>query len=244
MPHQRKEIGGGKPAGAAADHGDALAGGRGAGGRRFAGRVVAGKAFDTANIDRVVHHAAAAARLTGMLADIAADRGERVVLADQAHRVVIPVRANQGDVAGDIHARGAEGYAGDRLVQAEQAAAMLHMREIVLAEALHALQNHARGFVTDRAVCGILDNAGGFFDQVNGFDRGGGVKYAFEKRGELAESDAARNAFAAGLCMTQAKERERHIDRTKARGACAQTTLNITVQAFDNCLRAARRLDG
>ncbi len=87
--------------------------------------MIAREALDAADIDRVVHHASAAARLARMLADIAADGRERIVLADEAHGVVIAARAHKRDITRDIDASRAERHARHRMVQAEQAAAML-----------------------------------------------------------------------------------------------------------------------
>ena len=207
MPHQRQEIGGRQPAGAAADNADPLAGGFGAGRGGPVGRVVACKPLDAADVDRIVHHAAAAARLAGMLADIAADGGEGVVLADQAHGVVVPPGAHQRDIPGDIDPGRAERHAGYRLVQPEQAAAVFNMGNVVLAEALYALQNHARRFIADRAIRSILNDACGFLNQVDRIAGSGRIQYAFQQGGQLPQPDPAGDTFAAGLCMAEAEKR-------------------------------------
>ena len=204
--------------------------------------MVACKALDAADIDRIIDHAPAAARLTRMLADVAADRGEGVVLADQANRIIITACTHERDIARNIDG-GAERHAGNRMVPAEQAASVLHVRQVVLAEALHALKHHARRLVADGAVCCVLNDTRGLFDEVDGLRRGGRVQNAFQQLGQLTEADAARNTFAAGLRMAQAQERKRHIDRAQSRRTCADTSFYVTVKPLNNGFSASRCLD-
>ena len=118
------------------------------------------------------------------------------------------------------------------------------MRDVIVAEALHTLQDHARGLVADRAVCRILNDTGGFLDQVDGLERGGRVEHFLQQGGQLPEPDAAGHALATGLCVAQAQEGERHIDRAEPRRAGADAVFHVAVQAFDNGLRPSRRFDG
>ena len=243
VSHQRQKISRRQTARTAADNGNALSGGRRTGRGRHIGRVIARKALDAADVHRVVHHAAAAARLARMLADIAADRGEGVVLADQTNRIIITSRTHERDIARNIDAGRAERHAGYRMVPAEQAAAVLNMRHIVVAEALHALEHHARRLVADGAVRRVLNNARGLFYKVNRLRRRSRVQHAFQQLGQLSQTDAARNTFAAGLCMAQAQERKRHIYRTKPRRTCADTPFYVAIKPLDNGFSASRCLD-
>ena len=124
VPHERQKVGRRQAAGPAADHADGLAGRRSAGGCGPVGRMIAHKALDAADVDRVVYHAAAAARFTGVLAYIAAYGGEGVVLADQTDGIVVAAGARQRNIARNIHPGGAERHTGHGLVEAEQTAAM------------------------------------------------------------------------------------------------------------------------
>ena len=130
------------------------------------------------------------------------------------------------------------------MIPAEQTAAALHVGEVVIAEALHALQNHAGSLIADGAVRRILNNTGGFLDQVNGLRCCGGVQHLLEQSGQLPQTDAARNTFAAGLCMAQTQERQRHIHRTQTRRTGADAPLDIAVQAGNDGLSLARRFNG
>ena len=113
-----------------------------------------------------------------------------------------------------------------------------------IAEALHALQNHARRLVADRAVRCILNDTRRLFDQVDGFARSGGIEDRFQQGGQLSQPNAAGDAFSAGLRVAQTQERQRHIDRAEARRAGADTVFDITVKAFYNSLRPPGSLDG
>ena len=95
VSHQGKVIGRGQAAGAAADDGDLLAGGLGPLGRLHGGRVIHRIPLQAADVHGVVHHAAAAVVLTGVLAHIGAGEGEGVVLADEAHGVIVAAGPHQ-----------------------------------------------------------------------------------------------------------------------------------------------------
>ena len=244
VTHQRQEIRRRQTARSAADDADALAGRRCGSRRRGVVRVVAREALDAADVDRIVHHAAAAVCLARVLADIAAYGREGIVLADQAHGVVVAAGTHECNVARNIHTGRAQCYTRHRMIPAEQTAAALHMGEVVIAEALHALQNHAGSLIADGAVRRILNNTGGFLDQVNGLRCCGGIQHLLEQSGQLPQTDAARNTFAAGLCMAQTQERQRHIHRAQTRRTGADAPLDIAVQAGNDGLSLARRFNG
>ena len=95
MTHERKVIRCGKSARTTADNSNTLSG-------RFRTFRVGNNAcmvdriaLETADVDRVVDHVAAAARLARMLADIGAGRGERIVLADELHGVGVAAILDQ-----------------------------------------------------------------------------------------------------------------------------------------------------
>ena len=122
VSHQRQKISRRQTTRTTADNGNALSGGRRTGRGRHIGRVIARKALDAADVHRVVHHAAAAARLARMLADVRAGRGEWVILADQADCIGIASFAGQGDVTRNINSGRAQSYAGNRLIKITAAA--------------------------------------------------------------------------------------------------------------------------
>ena len=106
VAHEREIVCGGETGRTATDDGDALAGGGVVEGRRrhdgaaigiefeHLGRVVHRIALERADVDGVVHYASPARELAGMLADEAAGKREGVVLADEAHGVVVAARVD------------------------------------------------------------------------------------------------------------------------------------------------------
>lgn len=108
VSHEREVVRGGETGRAAADDGDALSGGgvveglRGLGGCAVGvefehlGRVIHRIALERADVDGIVHYAAPARELAGMLADEAAGKREGVVLADKAHGVVVAAGVDPG----------------------------------------------------------------------------------------------------------------------------------------------------
>ena len=152
MPHQLQIIGGAQTAWTSAYDGHALAGGR----RAAAGGHKAGMidriALDAADVDRIIQHAATAARFTRVFTDIGAYRRKRIVFADQAHRISVPAFLDQSDIARDIHAGRTHGHTGHRLIQAGCAASMQDMLFIIITKAAHALQHHFGSFIADSAV--------------------------------------------------------------------------------------------
>lgn len=85
---------------------------------------------------------------------------------------------------------------------------------VIVAEALHAAQHHAGSFIANGAVRGFQNGAGCALDAVNGFQCCALAQHVIHQVGKLAESDAARGAFAAGLCVAQLQETEGNIHRT------------------------------
>ncbi len=130
--------------------------------------VVHGVALQAADVDGVVDHIPAAARLAGMLADVGAGHGEGIVLADQPHRVGAASLAYQGHIAGNVHAGGTQGHAGHRQLQARQTAVVQDVLLVVVPEALQPVQHQSGGVAPDGAVGGVHDGPGGFLDNGQG----------------------------------------------------------------------------
>ena len=166
VAHEGQVIGGGEAAGAAADDGHLLPRGRGAGGLGHLARLVHGVALQGPDIDRVIHHAPAAAGLAGVLADVGAGHREGVVLADQAHRVGVPARVDQGDVAGDVHSGRTQGHAGHWVFQAAQAPVAEDVFLIVVPETLKSHQHKLSGVDADGTVGGVYNGLGSLLNAV------------------------------------------------------------------------------
>lgn len=163
VTHEREVVRGGETGRAAADDGDALAGSgvveglRGCGGCAVGvefehfGRVIHRIALEGTDVDGVVHHAAPARELAGVLADEPAGKREGVVLADETHGIVVAAGVDQGDVAGNVHVRRARRATGHGVARAGRAATGRGMRDEVVAEAPHGPQHHGAGLVADGA---------------------------------------------------------------------------------------------
>ena len=206
--------------------------------------VVHGKALQPADVDGVVHHPPAALALAGVLADVGAGGDEGVVLADEAHRVLVPPLVDQGHIAGDVHMGGAGGHAGHRVTQPADAPAVEDVLLIVLPEASDPLEDHVGRLVADGAVGGVGDDLGGIFDEVDVLQRGGAVQHPLDEDGQLAQPHPAGDAFAAGLGVAQPQEVQGHVHRAQARLVGVEAPLHIPVQAIEHCLCAARSFDG
>lgn len=202
-----------------------------------AARVLHGKPLEAADIDGSVHHTAAAADLAGVLADESADGGQGVVLADKPDGVGVSARFDEGDIAGDIHARGALRHAGDGLVERAFAASVFDMLHEVVAEAADALENHIRGLIADRAVRRKINAFGRLFDQVDGVEGRVAVENVVQKLFQLSQAYAAGHAFAAGLRVAHLQKRRCYIHGAKSRGACADTAFHVLVKLLDGGLR-------
>ena len=240
MSHQLEIERRGQAARSAADDGDALAGGR----IRLDGRHVQGivdrEVLESADVDRVVDHISAAARLTRMLADIGTGGRERIVLADELDRVGIPSGADEGDVARDVDMSRTQGDTRHRLGQSARTAVVLDMFDVIVAEALDAAQNHGGGLIADGTVGGIRNGARGLFDPRNGVQRRAFAEDVVHQVGELAESDAAGHTLAAGLGMAELEEAKRDINRAESRRAGGNTPFEVLIQTLDDLLRLIR----
>ena len=122
MSHQLQIISSAQAAGAAADDRDALAGGGWTDRCRYISCHIHSYTFDTADIDRIIQHVAAAAGLTWMFAYQRTGGWEWVILADQADCIGIASFTGQGDVTRNINSGRAQSHTGNRLIKITAAA--------------------------------------------------------------------------------------------------------------------------
>ena len=177
-----------------------------------------------------------------MLADVGAGGGEGVVLADEPHGVGVAARVYQGDVAGDVHAGGAQGHAGHRVFQTSQAAMVEDMLLVVVPEALQTHQHQIGGVDADGAVRRVRNDLGGGLDPVQDLQLRLTLQHLPDHVGELGQADAAGHALAAGLGLAQIQKIQRHIHRAQARRAGGDPPLHIPVQLFHHGLGLAGHL--
>ena len=216
VAHQRQIVGAAQAAGAAADDGHGLSGRRRAFRLGHVPGVVHGVALQAADVQGRVDHVAAAPGFAGVLADIGAGGRHGVILADQAHCVGTAPLAHQCHIAGHVHARRAQRHAGHRQSQAGKTPVMLDMLDIIVPEALQAVHHQTGRVTADGAVGGVDDAAGGLFnDRQRGHVRLT-VQHHLDQLGQLAQSDTAGHALAAGLGMAQLQKGQRHIHRAQA----------------------------
>ena len=178
-----------------------------------------------------------------MLADIGAGRGERIVLADEPHRVGAASLAHQRHIAGHVHPGGTQGHAGHGQLQAGETAMMFHVLLIVIPEALQPVQHQPRRVASDGAVGGVQDAAGRLLDNGDGIHRPRAVQHGGDELAELSQADAAGHALAAGLGVAQLQKRQGHIHRAQARRTGGDTALHIAVEVIHHRLGAAGILD-
>ena len=217
MTHDGKIICCGKAAGATADNGNLLAGGGEMAGRRHIGRCVINSiALKSADINGIINHVSAAASLAGMLADIGAGGGERIILADKANSIVAASFVDKGNVTGNIHSCRAKSNAGHGIFQTTKAAIMENMLHIIIAEAMNAVEDDSGGLSAYGAVGAGNNNLGGFLDKSNGLRGAGTVKNVIDKSVYLSKTYAAGNALTAGLSLTHGQEAKGHINRAKS----------------------------
>jgi hypothetical protein len=169
MAHELEVIGSGQTRGASADDGNGFAGGRHTGRCRHLSCSVHRSSLHATDVNGGIQHGAAAAIFTGMLADQGAGHRERIVLADEPHRIGVSLLSHQGDVAGNIHMSRTFCHAGNAHFDLGGAASLLNMGDIVLIAALQAAEYHFGGFCTDGAVGGNGNGMSGGADHLEGF---------------------------------------------------------------------------
>ena len=167
--------------------------------------------------------------LTGVLADQAADRGEGVVLPDQAHRVGAAALAHQGDVAGDVHVGGAALHAGHGL-EIGGAVALADVRQVIVLEGIQAVQHQVGRLEADGAVGGIGDDLSSLPQDEQVVRFGVALQNAVQDHRQLVQTHAAGGAFSAALGETQLEEGGGQIHRTVALGARRHAAVQIGVK--------------
>ena len=205
--------------------------------------MVDGVALEPADVDGVVDHAAAAARLARVLADIGAGGGEGVILPDEADGVVAAPRADESHIAGDVHARGTEVHARDGDLQPGETPVVADVLDIVVAEALQPVDDEPRGVAPDGAVCCIDNGTRRLFDDGERLHGGGAVHNLLDQQRELPQTDAAGDTFTAGLCVAQLQKGQRHVHGTQARGARGDAALDVAVEVIHHGLGAVLGFD-
>ena len=134
-------------------------------------------------------------------------------------------------------------HARNRLVLQTHAPSVTDMLEIIIAETLHALQDHPRRFRPDRTIRGHIDRLCGFFDQIDGSLIRGPVQNHLDQILEAAETDAARRALSARLRVTDMQKRRGEINRTESGLARRDPPLQILVEFLYGPLRTVLRID-
>ena len=232
MAHQLEIIGRAQAARPAADDGDTLARARPADGSGHNARVIHRIALESTNVDRGIQHVAAAARLARMLADERTGRRERIILADQAHRVGTAPFADERDVARNIHTCRAQRHAGHGLVDVVGAVARLDMGDVFVSEPVQTAQHHPRRFRADGTVRRNLDVLRQPLDFTKRCHCRASVEHIFQIRRQLSQSDAAGHAFSTGLRMAEPKEVQRQIHRADAGRAGYNAAFQILIQTL------------
>ena len=232
MSHELQIVGSAQAPGAAAQHGNPFPCRRSAGRRIHLTCIVCRHPLQSPDIDRIVHHIPAASGLAGMLTDKPACGRERVVLADQPHRVRIAPLPDQGYVSRHIHMSRTEGHAGHRLVVAAGTSAVPDMFNIVIPVAHQSLVDHAGRLVADGAVRRLHNGEGCLLHVVQCLHGGLSVQHVLDKMVQLSKSDPAGHAFPAGLGVAQLQEGSGHVHGTQSRRAGLDPSLQILVETF------------
>ena len=152
MAHSRQIIGGTQASRAAADNDDLLPGRLCADRLRNLSLVIHGIPLQRPDIDRVIHQCAPAAGFTRMLADVSADRRQRVVLPDEVGGILVTSFSDQRNISRHIHVGRAQGNARNRLLLHDGTSSMLNMFNIIIPESLQSGQHHAGRFKSDGTI--------------------------------------------------------------------------------------------
>ena len=206
--------------------------------------MVNGKALQPADIDGIVNHAAPAVDFTGVFADIAADTGKGIVLTNEGDSLVIALFPDKGNIARDIHMGWADRDAGNRMGESRNAAAAENVLLVVVTEAFDSFKDHDGSLVANGPVRRVCNDFCRPLDAVNGFKCGRAVHDGFNQRCQLAQSNAARYAFPAGLGMAEPQETERHINGTQTGRTGADAPLYIPVEPAQDHFGTGRGLNG
>ena len=240
MAHHGQVVGAGKAGRAAADHGDALAGVV-----HYMRLVVVevtvldGKTLEGEDVHGVVDHATAAVHLAGMLAHQAADKRQRIVLADDLDGVGIAAGLDERNVPGNVDVRRAARDARDAGLAVKATGVFADVVFKVVAEATDSRKCHSTGLVTDGAVARKIDGAGGALDQIERGLVGAALEHIGEQIAQRAQPHAAGRAFAAALGGAQVDERCRKLNGARGERTHRQTTSERIVQVVHDGLSVA-----
>ena len=239
VAHEGQIVSSGQTAGATADDRHLLAGGFSAGRIGHVAGVVDGVLLQAADVHGIIHHGAAAAGLTGMLADVGTGDGPGIVLADQLDSILDTACGDEGDVAGNIHAGGTQRHTGNGVLERTQAMLVLNMGDVIILEAFQTVQHQTGGIGADGAVGGIHDGFGSVADDIQGIHGGLAVQHLTHQGGKLTQTDAAGGALTAGLGMAQVQEIQGHVHGAQARGAGSDPAFHVAVQIIHHRLSLA-----
>ncbi len=201
--------------------------------------VIHREALEAAYVHGIVHHAAAAVHLAGVLAHVTADQRQWVVLADEAYGVGVAAGLHQADVAGDVHAGWAAGDAGHQLGLLEAAGVVMDMTLEIIPEALHCRKRHGAGLVADGAVGRKVDVARCPLDKLQGLRGCAVLQHVVKKIVERIEPHAAGGALAAALGGTHGDIGCRELHWARRQRAHRQAPFQGLVQAVHDRLRSA-----
>ena len=240
VAHNCQVVGAGKTSRAAADHGNALAGGLGD--PRLVVVEVAvlnGKPLEGKNVHGVVHHAATAVHLAGMLAHQAADKRQRVVLADDLDGIGITAGLDERNVPGNVDVRRAARDARDAGLAIEAAGVLTNVMLKVITEATNGRERHGAGLVADSAVTRKVDGAGGALDQIERGLVGAALEHIGEQVAQRAQAHAAGRTLTAALRRAQVDERRRKLYGARGERTHRQATSKRIVQVVHDGLSVA-----
>ena len=173
--------------------------------------MIHGVALQPPDIQRIVHHVPPAPGLAGVLADIGAGCWEGVVLTDELNRVVAAARVDQSDVTGNIHPGGTQRHAGHGVFETAKTPVMENVLLVIVPKALQAHQDQICRVDADGAVRRFGNGLRGAFNAGQNSDFRLSVEYLCQHAGQLGKTNAAGNAFAAGLRATGDSWHQCHI---------------------------------
>ena len=201
--------------------------------------MVDGIALETADVHGVVDHAATAVHLAGVLADIAADQRQRVILANETDRVRVAARLDQADIAWNVHARGAAGDAGHKLALREAARVLLDVVLEVVTKAPDGRERHVAGLVANGAVGREVDRARRALDEVERVLVCAILQDVVQKVRESSQTNAAGRALAAALRCAHVDVRRGKLHRAGGERAYCKAPSKRLVQTVHDSLGLA-----
>ncbi|ERI04798.1 hypothetical protein HMPREF9069_01277 [Atopobium sp. oral taxon 810 str. F0209] len=176
--------------------------------------MVGREALDAADVHGIVNHAATAVHLARMLADEAANEGQWVVLADEAHGVGVATSLDQGNVARDVDACWAARHTGDTLALDKAAGLVSNVVLKVIAEAANGCERHLASLVPDGAIARQIDSAGSSLDELERMLVSPTGKDVLHELLEDTKTDTTGSALAAALDSAHADKGRSKLHRT------------------------------